>query len=304
MNYLRQYLIALILFGITAISQDAKAATDPCFYSKNQSASNCRHYAYDSLEVYFRDADNLEQKVIAKRVKSKSTQQLLHVNYDFQAVCNGTCIDQNTLAGEILWAFRNAIVENRLYVKEIIDIHCDPTMEVCCDDTGCNQIYGVNDTQDKSHTSKPKAGVKSEPITLAGKKSKKVDRAIQNTEATTNIMDNVVRNSRNPADFTEKCTTEVFVDMPAFSYSPLGTGNYKVCKLETSGYCEPIEGYLTEYENSGFAEFKHTQGQIFNEQLRSFVSEFFMQQRGMFCNQNMSCDAIGNCTVRMTCQRY
>lgn len=293
------HLSIIVLFCLVAVSQDVRAATDPCFYTKNQSSQQCRHYAYDKVDIFFRDAANVEQKVIAKRVKSKTTGELLHVNYDFVVTCAGACGATGVLAREVMWAFRNALVENRLYTKEVVSLSCDPTLEVCCDDTGCSEIFEASgDKEELSQDDTKLDVIKSRnKITI-------IERAIHGLSSATTIHNNIAQNSRNEAEYQQQCIVEkVFVDMPTFAYFEVANGSYRLCKLSANGECAVIDGRMIESEHSGFAEFTHQQGPDFNEELRSFVIDFYMRDRGMFCNQNMSCDAIGNCSIKLTCQK-
>lgn len=85
-----------------------------------------QQYRYDTINVYFRDEFYVEHKAITERVILRASGALVHANYDFEVQCHNQldCANIEIMTEAVLWAFRNAIVENRLY--EIIYEPCDP----------------------------------------------------------------------------------------------------------------------------------------------------------------------------------
>lgn len=285
----KMFALFALVTGAVFVSPSA-ASTDPCFESKNQGSVNCRQYNYDKLHAYFRDASHIEHKVIIKRVLSKSTGKLLHANYDFEIQCHTglSCASSDAMAESALWAFRNAIVENSLY--QIIYHACDPSRELCCDESACQVPAGVAEPQDTNPT-----------VQRRNPRDRREDRTLEKIESVTNIMDNVARNSRNAFDFKEEVITNVVRDMPSFAYTEVNSGSYTLCKLQSSGRCERINGRMLDSGESGYAEFSHNYGQDTNKQLSDFLWEFFITERQMTCSQSMRCSA-DLCTVIYQCQ--
>lgn len=290
MSIIYKFFILVALLTGALFASPSAAATDPCFESKNQASVNCRKYNYDTINGYFRDHANIEHKVIIKRVLAKNTGQLLHANYDFEVQCHVglDCSTSDAMSESALWAFRNAIVENRLY--QIFYHACDPSRELCCDESACQIPAAVGEQQDT-----PPAVQRKNP------RDRREDRTLEKIESVTNIMDNVARNSRNAFDFKEEVITEVVLDMPTFAYTELSSGSYTLCKLQSSGRCDRINGRLLDSVDSGYAEFSHELGQDTNKQLHDFLWEFFVTERQMTCSQTMRCNA-NLCTVTMQCQ--
>ena len=55
----------------------------------------------------------------------------MYAHYDFVINCLVNCpVSDTDVMQEGLWAFRNALLENRLYEK--VMEQCDPRVEVCC----------------------------------------------------------------------------------------------------------------------------------------------------------------------------
>lgn len=294
--YKMALIFALLLGGIFTAAVDAD--TNPCFESAKQSSDACRHYNYDKLNAYFRDDAGVEQKVIVKRVLSKTNGQLLHANYDFEVQCHNqlTCASTEHLTTEVLWAFRNAMRNNRLYTVSYKA--CDPREEICCNDDGvCSEILNVGEQGDQ-------AAMPAKSVEIL-KKNKKVrtEEVLRNAEAATNIMDNVVRTASNGFDFKQQVITEVIADMPAFAYTETSSGSFTLCKLEHSGQCDKLQGRMTDYSGSGYAEFTHDKGQNANKELSDFLWRFFAEDRGMTCNLTMKCEANDRCSIHMTCMK-
>lgn len=290
--------LSMLLVGIFTLSFDANA--NACFEYSKQRSEVCRQYSYDKLNAYFRDNAGIEQKVIIKRVLSKANGQLLHANYDFEVQCHNqlSCSDTDNFTTEVLWAFRNAINENRLYT--ISYKACDPQEQICCNDEGmCNEILRVGDKSSKADISV----LELESLAKRGKKIKK-EQMLRNAEAATNIMDNVVRNVTNGFNFKQEVINDVLVDMPTFAYTEISSGNYTLCKLERSGLCNRISGRMSIYGDSGYAELSHDEGQNVNLDLFDFLWKFYIEDRGMTCSQTMNCGGgpINQCEIRMTCQ--
>ena len=227
---------------------------------------------------------------IVKRVLSKTTGQLLHANYDFEAQCYSavSCTNFNSATESLLWSFRNAIVQNRLY--EITYEPCDPNLELCCDQLSCQVPLRAMATASPQNDAN----------------MRKVEKGLNILEVISNIFSNASNTAVNAADLTDKIATESSTtgDMPTFAYFEISpnTGSYKLCKLEQSGECKLIDGRILLTDGGGYAEFEHNGGLEENMELQNFLYNFFMFDRQMHCNQTMTCGADNQCNIIMSCQ--
>lgn len=279
---------AFLLLVLASFSFATEANTDPCFLSKNQSSASCAKYKYDKKYAHFRDESNIEHKVVVKRVLSKTTGKLLHANYDFEVKCHPqlNCANLSSATESVLWSFRNAIVENRFY--EIVYTPCDPSTELCCDLLTCQVPLRAAAPQQNNQS------------------DRRVDKPLQTTETITNIISNISNIAKNGADFKEEVATTSAAtgDLPTFAYSEIssGSGSYTLCKLERSGECARVDGRMSILNGNGYAEFEHDQGLAHQNELSSFLYNFFVQDRGMHCSQTMTCGADNHCKIIMSCQ--
>lgn len=295
---------AIVLLLLSILASASVANTDPCFTVSNQSSVECRKYNYDKIAAFFRDDMLIEQKVTIKRVLSKNTGQLLHANYDFEVHCHSqlNCANFDNLTGTVLWAFRNAVLNNGLYTVSYA--LCNPAEDKCCREGSCTEIYGVG--AEKSQRSLEKDN-DNYGVSIETARTERKERTLQKIESITNIMDNVMRTSRNGVDFREQSVEKVFVDMPKFAATEIGSGSYALCKLEPSGLCPRIEGRMLDYEGRGDAQFTHELGVNVQKELLDFLWTFFVEERQMNCSQSMKCDnSSGNdgCSIHMTCEKH
>lgn len=279
--------VAFLLLMLASFSFDTEANTDPCFFSKNQSSVSCAKYKYDKKYAHFRDEFNIEHKVVIKRVLSKTTGKLLHANYDFEVKCHSqlNCANLSSATESVLWSFRNAIVENRLY--EIVYTPCDPSTELCCDLLAC---------QIPLRAAAPKQNNQSD---------RRVDKPLEKIETITTIINNLSNIATNGANFKDEVATTSATtgDLPTFAYSEIssGSGSYTLCKLERSGECTRVDGRMSIYDGSGYAEFEHDQGAVHQKEIYDFLYNFFIQDRGMHCSQTMACGTNNHCNIIMSC---
>lgn len=281
MEFFYQSCFAFLLLVLASFSFATEANTDPCFLSKNQSSASCAKYNYDKKYAHFRDESNIEHKVVVKRVLSKTTGKLLHANYDFEVKCHSqlNCANLSSATEAVLWSFRNAIVENRLY--EVVYTPCDPSTE-------CQVPLNAAAPQQNNQS------------------DRRVDKPLQTTETITHMVSNLSNLSKNGADFKEKvATTSASTGyLPTFAYSETssGSGSYTLCKLERSGECARVNGRMSILNGNGYAEFEHDQGLAHQNELSSFLYNFFVQDRGMHCSQTMTCGVDNDCKIIMSCQ--
>ena len=264
----------LLLIGVYFLFTSTSTLANSCLDSLQSSNRTCQqNYSYDVLVMYFKGADNKEHKVHAKRVRQKSTGALMHVDYDFVSSCTNDCSSLDAKTNDILWAFRNAYMENKLYQKVIYK--CDPTVEVCCDQ---------------------KRGSKNKDGDL-------IDKYIGRADGVTNIIDKVMRNSSNGQ--------QVKQDMEAATAQPLQfqiintvSGATKVCAV-SGAYCNEIAGSATASNNMANFNLSHDKGGAFNENLRRFLDGVYRVGNEMTCSQSTSCSSDGkNCTINMACRKY
>lgn len=297
----------LLLIGVYFLFTSTSTLANSCLDSLKSSNRTCQqNYSYDVFVMYFKDVDNKEHKVHAKRVRQKSTGALVHVDYDFVSSCTNDCSSLDAKTNDILWAFRTAYIENKLYQKVIYK--CDPTVEVCCDETGCTEIYGVDEPLDESRSSPEEIYNNSDYqfIQKRGNKNKDgdlIDKYIGRADGVTNIIDKVMRNSSNGQ--------QVKQDMEAATAQPLQfqiintvSGATKVCAV-SGAYCNEIAGSATASNNMASFNLSHDKGSAFNENLRNFLEDVYRVGNEMTCSQSTSCSSDGkNCTINMTCRKY
>jgi hypothetical protein len=276
----------VVVSGFCSLS--AEADTDPCFQAVHQNKVSCQIYKYDKVNFHFRDSMDVEQKVLAKRVWSKQSGKLLHVDYDFEVHCHPqlNCANTNSLTTTVLWAFRNAVLENLLYTATYLP--CDPLDGQSCLDAGKAQLIAASEVAESTLAKQPT--------------HRKKESSVNKTELVTTTLDEVMRNSRNGSEFLQQNTERVFVDMPKFAYAEANTGSYIVCQLLKSGSCQPVKGRLTYSGRSGYAEFSHNQGQDFNKGLHNFLWNFFVENRAAICSEEMKCDFEKGCSIHMSCE--
>ena len=298
-----KYLILVTLYFSFAISFFSNAASDPCFVLSKQNTPECNHYQYDKLNAYFLDAVNTEQQVVISRVKSRATGQLMFAHYDFALKCLVNCaVSDNDVLQESLWAFRNALLENRLYEKVILP--CDPTLEVCCDSRGCNEIY----SDDKSSTMSLSVQQDVEQVTQGrrGNIRREVESALQSTDAAVNLYQNLSRDSHNAADFQYRHASQL--RQPSiFSLLKVTDGSYKVIKLVAENTYEAADGILRHDpdQNLFSAGIEHNWGNASNYDLRDFLERAFNLRERYSCTQSTECKDTSvetRCSVKMTCR--
>jgi hypothetical protein len=230
----------------------------------------------------------------------------VHADYDFVAKCTSQCSASDNTVNDMLWAFRNANINNSFYQKVVYV--CDPTEEVCCDDTGCTEIYSVGLPVDKVETSTKELNSDSDgSVAVLNSKKKRngdiIDKAIIRTEAISNIADNVLRNTSNGQQ-VQTDMAQVVAQPMVFSIINTLTGGISVC-VSSGNYCNMLSGSATASEHMAYFDLSHNNGQNFNEALRGFLLSNYQQDKGMICNTSTSCSSNGDsCTIHMTCSKY
>ncbi|CAM3783364.1 hypothetical protein [Rheinheimera salexigens] len=296
-----------IIFIIALLFVSYNASANTCYDSINKGSAACAAYQYDVFTLYFKDENNSEHKVYAKRVIQRSNGVLVHVDYDFVSACTSQCSELDNIANETLWAFRNANQNNTFYQKVVYV--CDPTEEVCCNDTGCNEIYKVGNPSSELATVKENLEYHDDKLNeIASKRGPKykngdiIDKGIYRTEAITNVADNMLRNSSNGQQVQQGMAL-VTVQPIQFQIFNSISGAVKIC-VSSGSFCEEIQGYGTASNNMASFELSHNQGQNFNTALRDFIERAYQVDKQMTCSQSTSCSSENHCTVRLTCIKY
>lgn len=293
MLFIKKIVVGITLLCIALFwSNTANAVDNPCYKTLAGGTPACAQYAYDSVEVYFRDEYNAEQKVLIHRVRQRVDGKLVHANYDFEVQCYSqvNCANTDALSTSVLWAFRNALVENRLYT--IGYTLCDPREEICCDDNGlCSEILGDDEpsvsTQDVTATKVPKV-------------KKKRELSFGEADGATNLMRKAADAAQNGADFMQE-VTPLTSEPIKFFYTEINTGSYQLCAVDESrGSCDRVPGRIYSTPESFYAEFSHSQGSPFNDLLYHYISKF-KHEKLLVCNVEMKCES-NVCSVVMRCR--
>lgn len=283
----------------------AKAASDLCFDDNKQFSQHCSHYIYDKVTAYYLDAVNTEQQVLISRVKSRATGQLVYAHYDFVINCLVNCPASDTdVMQEGLWAFRNALLENRLYEKVIEQ--CDPRVEVCCYDYGCSEIYSIGGGSTEMSMSENS----STDVSLQGNSGgglRQVERMLHGADAAVNLYQNLARDSRNTADFQHRHASQL--RKPSlFSMRKISEGSYKVMMLTAENLYEDADGRVRHDPEQGllYVDLMHNWGDQNNMALRNFLEMAFAIGTTYRCSQSSECKGEVEmlvCTVKMTCRQ-
>lgn len=262
------------------------ASANICLDSGQSANPQCRSYVYDKWSLYFKDSLGTEQQFYAKRVKERATGRLAHVDYDFSFACYTNCGTVDDIATSKLWDWRNAYLNNAFYEKG----PCDPTEQSCCGTTGCFEIYSEDGEVDNANNVGPL------------RKGGKIDKAIQRTEAVTNIADNVIRISNNGRQLQDNVSSVSAQPVMFFvAYKISGRAELFTCS-NSNGECKEIAGHVTESTYMADVSAEHNNGSSFNRSLRDFLENRYEGDRGLICSTSTLCNDNG-CSVHMTCRR-
>lgn len=302
MNMLKKL---LFIISISFLFTPHFAQANNCLDSLQSNNRICQQsYAYDVLAMYFKDASNKEHKVHVKRVREKLTGTLVHADYDFVSNCTNNCLSLDEQANDILWAFRNAYIENKFYEKIIYQ--CDPTEERCCDNTGCNQILAVEPLNDNVLIEDVNTGTDNQFILNKGGKHKDgdiIDKGINRIEGITNIIANILGYSDNGQQVKQDMETATAQPLQ-FQIINTVSGTTLVCAVSGTT-CNQIAGSATTSNSMANFDLHHNNGAAFNKNLRNFLETVYERDNGMSCYQATSCNVDSTmCTVTLRCSRY
>ncbi|EHR40911.1 hypothetical protein [Alishewanella jeotgali] len=305
MKFIFKYLSAVALCCLLTMAFVAKAVSDPCFDDNKQYSQQCSHYHYDKVTAYFLDAFSTEQQVHISRVRSRTTGQLVYAHYDFVINCLVNCpVSDTDVMQEGLWAFRNALLENRLYEK--VMEQCDPRVEVCCYDYGCSEIYSIGGGSTETSMSDNS----STDVSVQGNSGggiRRVERILHGADAAVNLYQNLARDSRNAADFQQGHASQL--RKPSlFSMRKINEGAYKVMMLTAENIYEDADGRVQHEPEQGllYVDLTHNWGDQNNMALRNFLEMAFAIGTTYRCSQSTECKGEAEmlrCTVKMTCRQ-
>jgi hypothetical protein len=292
----------ILLLGIALFFSDF-ALANPCFNSLKQGSAACTSYSYDTLSIYFKDSNNKEQQFIAKRVRDKKTGRLLHVDYDFIISCSVACGNVKDVTTSALWDWRTAYLNNKFYQK--VPYVCDPTVEKCCNTTGCNQIYS-DPVTDQLNAIQSQTIAQANQGTMASttpKKGSMIDKPLQRTESVTNIADNIIRNSQNGPELQTE-VAKVSVQAPLFYMRISTSGGSSLCMVSGAD-CIEISGYVTQSDSMADVSVRHNYGQDTNRHIERFLENYFIDNKQLICYKSSAgCgDDASSCSVVMTCKK-
>ncbi len=288
----------LLLIGVCFLFTPTPTLANACLDSGQSANKVCqKDYAYDQLVMFFKDANNTEQKVHAKRVREKSTGELVHVDYDFIASCKSNCGNLDAVITDIFWGFRNAHVEDRIYEKVVYQ--CDPTMEVCCDKNGCTEIYDSN-TASKDSRSLKKVDNDNQSMQRSGRRM--IDKNLERADRASAIADRALRRGANGQD--------VKMDMQALNVQPMKfgitntlSGGTIICAFNNNGICEQLNGYATVSDRMVDISLDHNNGREFTRDLNNFLNDSYNINR-MYCSSSFKCEHTGQCSLTLTCSQH
>lgn len=304
MKFFIKCLVVVILGMSFTMSFAVRASTDPCFAPGKQHASQCNDYQYDKLNTYFLDTVSTEQQVLISRVKSRATGQLMYAHYDFVIKCAVNCaISEADILQDALWAFRNALLENRLYEK--IQLPCEPTEEICCDNSSCQQIDKVDDTNVAQERHVLQEGAQSIQRKKGSSQGKEVARALHNADAAVNLYQNLARDSSNAADFQHRHTTQLH-QPSLFSLLKVTEGFYKVMRLVAENTYEAADGTVRHDpdQNLFYADIENNWGGRSNSHLHNFLINAFYLPDNFNCSHSTQSnnEATMRSSINISCK--
>ena len=295
-----------LLIGVYFLFAPTYALANDCLDSLKASDSTCRQsYDYDVFVMYFKDDNNEEHKVHAKRVFEKSTGKFVHVDYDFISNCTNDCSSLDSKVNDILWSFRNAYIADKLYAKVIYK--CDPTEENCCYDAQFNEIPDIGNPLVNSSSALEEVNNSSDNLSAQqnGAKQKDgdlIDKAISRTNGAISIVDRIMRDSDNGQEVKQKMEN-VTAQPSLFQIVNTVSGAVKVCAV-SGAYCNEIAGSATASKNMANFDLHHNNGSNFNRNLHNFLVDVYEIDYGLSCNQTVTWHGDGSVTIKLRCIRY
>lgn len=110
-------MLSIFLF-FSVFSGYIEASTNACFDLTNKNDAVCGdNYKYDTKQIFYKDSSNVEQAVFVNRVFNRGGGSLAHTDFNYQIKCgsNYACTNDSIDLDKVLWGFRNAIKNDRLY---------------------------------------------------------------------------------------------------------------------------------------------------------------------------------------------
>jgi len=302
----------LLLIGVYFLFSPTYALANNCLDSSKSSNRAClQNYSYDVLVMYFKDNNDKEHKVRAKRIHEKSTGNFVHVDYDFESSCANDCSSLDLKVNDVLWSFRNTYMTNKFYEKVIYK--CDPTEGSCCYDTGCTEILDISNPLDSADKSSDESRSLLEEANIINgnqftqKRSnnkingEKFDRALNRINGTTSVIDRVMRDSTNGQDVKQNLENVTAQPM-LFITSRIDSGRTTVCAITGSG-CKEVSGSATVGTDMANFDLQHNNGPTFNHNLQRFLVGVYQNDYGMHCDKTVKWNDADSVTITLRCIR-
>lgn len=286
MRFLIYLLPLLALVAIPGYGQNQN-----CLNHLNLPSPACPGYQHYPMTLFFRDQYNIEQEVTVHRIRN-SAGRIVHVDLDFKLKCLDDChsnLQQAINSG--LWEFRSAYLDDRFYMKRWLP------------DCGEGNFCHDPRDDDAKHPADISALKDVSDITRQGSKWREILEWLPRIDAGLNIKDRIFTDSHNEQELREQLVAEQ--KAPSKFIIQQRNNTYLVCAISNTqtGECSPIEGRLNVSDNLGFADFSHNHGRQFNNELDTWLSNwFYFRPQPLTCTQSSRCDYKGNCTITLSCR--
>ncbi|OYW92322.1 MAG: hypothetical protein B7X50_04965 [Alishewanella sp. 34-51-39] len=279
-----------ILILLTALFA-APVMANQCLNYLNFNQGLCGSYRYHPINVYFRDQNGVQQELTVHRIYNSSGVPV-QADLDFKVNCLGGCGSNiESTVNTVLWAFRDAYLNNRFYTIR----YCDPLYEVCCDGSQCMEILSEPQSKFNSNDS-------FQVEELSGRRGTRrpIEENIPIADSALNLYDRAVRTSNNEAELRQQVVAQQQASMK-FMMTVSTSGGHNVCVI-TGDVCAALDGYVSVSDSFSSVQLEHNYGPKFNTELDRWLRDWFSNQtQQKTCTQSMSCDVTGRCTITMRC---
>ncbi|MFU8784860.1 hypothetical protein [Aliidiomarina sp.] len=268
-----------------------------CGNHLNRFSQQCVGYSYLKREMYFAGSGGAEHTVIVHRMRNHSG-AVVGMSLDFvldTGVSNITNHEHHI--NNALESFRSAFRNNNFYTYR----ECDPTIEICCYNGNCFEIYSTpnaqqNEQSDLSHE------VTSENPEIQNNRNNRI-REIFNDGASLITYIQALRSNSSDATKFRQDLAEDLATESLFTMISTRSDGHKVC-INTGTTCEVLSGHVLHSDSFSSADLYHDYGRSVNHSLEEFLYNWFIREmnEGTTCTQSWSCDATDYCQLRLQCQ--
>ena len=271
------------------------AFANECFVDGNHLNPSCSQYRYDKITAYFEDNFESEHSVQIKRVYARSSGELLSTDYDFDIKCSQAfnCLDIDLLVTQTFWEFRNAVVQDRLYIY--VPNHCNPLFEVCCEDGICTEILGVGD---KSYALTEMSTV--EPFTSQQTDASRVRQTLSSFDSTTFTVKSLL-DTANSAITLKNALVEQSSNHITIGFLPSGGSQYKIVVINKDTHATQItSGSADTIGNASITVKGYTEAMA----VKDFLYDFYSSREKVCTKQEVNCRSNGfyQCDVVYRCE--